>query len=106
MRRGPLLSPQGRNLVWGVAVLTALGFLLFALSGCASGPPIPAPPKEVVVEVIRPCIGSNVPEPGSYADDGIKAVADPVERMKRRSAANEQRKGRLAIVEPAIAGCR
>lgn len=63
--------------------------------------------KEVNVEIVKSCIPADFPEPAAaYADDNMAAVTDPVERITRRAAANQQRRARLAVVEPIVKICR
>lgn len=106
MKRGRLLSDRGWNAV--VTVLFAAGFILLALvlAGCATVVPEPkVVTKEVLVPVSRACVPSSLPPAPAYADDGM-VTNDPVERTLRRGGANQQRKARLAILEPIIAACR
>lgn len=62
--------------------------------------------KDVPVAVAISCVPKDTPAPGAYADDAIAQVQDPVERTKLRGAANQQRKARLAVIEPIVQGCR
>lgn len=81
-----------------------VGACVLLLAGCAGHAP---PIREVMVPIAAPCITKIIPEPPeSYADDGLAQVKDPAERMKRVGAANQQRRSRLAILEPAVKACR
>lgn len=86
-----------------VFYISAAGLLMVA---CATDQ---GPPQTVTVQVpvVRPCVSADVPDaPATYADDGLDQVADPVERIQRRAAANQQRKARLAVIEPVVKSCR
>lgn len=79
---------------------------MLVLAGCATTPQA-APPKEVLIPVVKPCITNAVPPaPAGYADDDLAATPDPVERLKKVGAANQQRRARLSVLEPAVAACR
>jgi hypothetical protein len=80
-----------------------------ALAGCSTVPAkstSPAIPKVERFLVPVPCVTSETPEPGQYADDHVADMTDPVTRMTARAAANQQRKARLALLEPVIKACR
>lgn len=62
--------------------------------------------KEVPILAPVSCVPKDTPQPGAYADANMASITDPVERMKARAGANQQRKARLAVVEPILAGCR
>lgn len=105
MRRRVARANAGAMVMWTAFLLVLLG----ALVGCATPPP-PEPrvvTKEVQVPVVKACVPTDTPAPPAhYADEGLQAVADPVERLQRIGAANQQRKQRLAITEPVLAACR
>lgn len=62
---------------------------------------------EVKVPVREACVPADLPpKPSSYADDALNAGTPPDERYKAIAVANQQRKARLARVEPVISGCR
>jgi hypothetical protein len=83
-----------------------------ALAGCESTgraaleKPMP-PIHEVEIPIAAACVPKDTPpKPTAYADDGMAQMSDPVERTKARAAANQQRRARLAVLEPIIEGCR
>jgi hypothetical protein len=63
---------------------------------------------EVKVPVRVACTPKDFPEaPAAYADDALSTALDAAaERYRQIAAANEQRKARLALAEPVVAGCR
>lgn len=78
--------------------------LALAVAGCAQAP---KPPREVLVPVLKSCVPPELePPPLRYADHDLATTADPAERMRKVGAANLERKGRLAVVEPVLAACR
>jgi hypothetical protein len=81
--------------------------VFFALAACATAPEPKVRTVEVRVPVRVACVTAEVPHPPtSYADDKAKAAPDAAERYRLIATANEQRKARLAIAEPVLAGCR
>lgn len=79
--------------------LLMLGVL--ALGACAHDTPPP-------VYITRSCVPDDVPGPPEYADDdeAVDAAPGAPQRLQLRLTANEQRKARLAVVEPVVRGCR
>jgi hypothetical protein len=63
---------------------------------------------EVKVPVRVACTPKGLPEaPAAYADDALPIAQDAApERYRQIAAANEQRRARLALLEPVVAGCR
>jgi hypothetical protein len=63
---------------------------------------------EVKVPIRVACTPKDFPEaPRAYADDALPTAPDAAaERYRQIAAANEQRKARLALAEPVVAGCR
>lgn len=92
-------------LLWGLLIILAL-----PLVGCATpGPKLDTSiaPKEVRVEVSKACVPADVaPPPAGYPDDALTAASQPEDRYLAVAAANQLRKGRLAAIEPVLAGCR
>lgn len=78
------------------------------LAACAStGKEAPVRTVEVKVPVRVACVPSDLaPKPAGYADDGLTRATPPDERYRATAQANEERKARLARVEPVIASCR
>ena len=92
-------------------VVYGITFILLAayLSGCeTAGRRDPETRTvEVLVPVSKPCVDPATPQPpDSYSDDGVDQLGDPVERVRRRAAGLQERKARLAILEPVVAACR
>jgi hypothetical protein len=61
---------------------------------------------EVIVPITRACVPADVPRASAYADDALTDRTPPDERYKAIAIANEQRRARLARLEPIIASCR
>lgn len=87
-----------------------LSALALALAGCTR-PDRPEPKVRVVatsVEIRRPCV-DQAQDPGppiAYADAHLRAAPDAAERYRLTAAANQQRKARLALLEPVLEACR
>lgn len=101
-----------RRFLAGLARPLALLLGLAVLCACSS---VPKPEPQVrTIEVKVPVREACAPgrdqlpnPPAGYADAGLSAdVGDAAERYRRIATANEQRKARLALVEPVIAACR
>lgn len=85
--------------------LTITAFALVA-SACATTREPPVRIVETKVEVAKPCVPPDVPPPlARYADENA-AELTPEDRYLAVAQANQERKARLARVEPIIAGCR
>jgi hypothetical protein len=86
----------------------ALALLALALTACQT----PTEPKvqirEVQVPIRQACVPTETPQPpASYPDDTQpKGPEHLAERLRNIAAANELRRGRLAILEPVIKACR
>lgn len=82
--------------------------LALALAGCATDQgPAAKVPEKVLVPVRQPCIPADVPPPpAQYADHDLGATPDPAERLRKIGQANQERKARLTVLEPAVAACR
>lgn len=63
---------------------------------------------EVKIPVHVACTPKDFPEaPHAYSDDILPTAADAAaERYRQIAAANEERRARLALVEPVVVGCR
>lgn len=78
-------------------LLTLIGLWAIGLpvAGCAHAPPAAG------------CMAHVPPAPAAYPDDSLPAgPAAIVTRYQLRTAANEARKARLAILEPVVNACR
>ena len=79
--------------------------LALVLAGCETVPKEPrVVTRDVLVPVVRSCVPKDIPEPGAYADD--VPGKDAAERFQKAAGANQQRKARLAILEPILKVCR
>lgn len=94
----------------GILITPAIMTLALYLAACATAP---AEPKVRVVEAKVAVAASCVPKdkdpgpPKPYADASLPTGAEAVaQRFKFIAAANEQRKARLAVLEPVLAACR
>lgn len=92
-----------------LAMIIAVVVICVALSGCA--PRTPHEPRLTPVVAKVPiavsCVPSTIGPPPAYADAALPAgSAALVDRYRLRGVASEQRKARLAVVEPIIAACR
>lgn len=77
-----------------------------SLAACATTREPPIRIVETKVEVAKPCVPPDVPPPPArYADENA-AELTPEDRYLAVAQANQERKARLARVEPIIAGCR
>lgn len=79
---------------------------LFFTCACATPSEPKIVPKEVKVEVTRACVPVDVPAPPTAYADADQSTLSPEERYLAIARANQQRRARLAVVEPVIAGCR
>lgn len=92
-------------------ILTRIVAMLVLVGGCET----PGRPQKVLeartveIPIVRPCTGT-VPKGKTeqeYADFNLPLdPASAAERYRRISKANEQRRERLAVVEPAVEACR
>ena len=100
------ISESVENAIGIAGVVAVLIIIGLALSGCATtGAPEPkVTVKEVQVPVLRSCVPKDLPEPGTYADD--VPGKDAAERFQKAAGANQQRKARLALIEPVLSLCR
>lgn len=100
------ISESVENAIGIAGVVAILIIVGLAMSGCATtaAPEPKVVTKEVLVPVVRSCVPKDVPEPGSYADD--VPGKDPAERFQKAAGANQQRKARLALIEPILSMCR
>ena len=100
------ISESVENAIGIAGVVALLIIIGLAMSGCATtGAPEPkVVVKEVQVPVLRSCVPKDLPEPGAYADD--VPGKDAAERFQKAAGANQQRKARLALIEPVLAACR
>ena len=81
--------------------------LALYLGGCATAPEPRIITKEVLVPVVKACVPADLaPKPASYADDGLNSATAPDERYLATARANQERKARLARVEPVLESCR
>lgn len=83
---------------WGVVPL-------LLLASCGS---VREPVRMVEVPVRAACVPADFPPaPRLYADDNLPTTPEAApERYRQIAAANEQRRARLAVVEPVVAACR
>lgn len=102
------ISESVENAIGIAGVVALLIIILLAASGCAT--PVAREPKVVVKEVqvqvpvLRSCVPKDLPGPGAYADD--VPGKDAAERFQKAAGANQQRKARLALIEPVLSLCR
>lgn len=94
--------------LWLYALMALTALLVLAIGGCATPPEPKVRTVEVLVPIRAACVPPEVPPPpASYADDVLPTdPAAAAERYRLTAAASQQRKARLAILEPVIAGCR
>lgn len=84
-----------------------VGAALVALAACGTTREPQIRTVEVKVPILQACVPADLPpKPAAYADDRLAATTPPDERYKAVATANQQRKARLARIEPVIAGCR
>lgn len=83
---------------------------MFTLAACGS---VPAEPKVKIVESHIAVATSCIPRdkdpgpPKPYADANLPTAREAIaQRFQFIAAANEERKGRLAVLEPILAACR
>jgi hypothetical protein len=90
------------------AIALTLFFLaLLLLSGCATPPEPKIQTVQVKVPVVRPCVPADTPKPPAhYADDAITDATPPDQFVILTAKANQERRKRLADVEPIISACR
>jgi len=95
------------NALPAAALLWMLFFAAIGVIGCSSAPKPTIEIQRVEVPVMKPCVPKVVKDgkPARYPDEGVEADPDPASRYQRIAAANELRKGRLAVVEPVISTC-
>ncbi|MFN3585206.1 hypothetical protein [Phenylobacterium sp.] len=87
------------------ALLLAPALLLAACATNRAEPEIRT--VEVQVPVAKACVPADLPaKPSAYADDALDGTTPPDERYRLTATANQQRKARLARIEPVIAACR
>lgn len=77
------------------------------LAACASVPEERIRIVETKVPVPRACVPLSLEaKPAAYADADLSNGTPPDERYRLTAQANQERKSRLAKIEPVIAGCR
>lgn len=86
--------------------LIAVAVVLPLLCGCATKAEPQIRTVEVKVPVTRPCVAPDVPPPPRYADGDLNSATPPDQRYLKTATANQERKARLARIEPVIAACR
>lgn len=76
-------------------------------SACATAPEPKVRTVEVRIPIREACVPADLPaKPETYADERLDAGTPPETRYLAVATANQQRRARLARIEPVIAGCR
>lgn len=85
-----------------------LAAAVLLLAGCETAPKRDARIETRMVEVpIREsCIPATLPAAPPYSDDDLKSEPDPAKRLLKVGAANQERRARLAALEPVVEACR
>ena len=84
---------------WAIPALLLVG-------ACATAPAPKIITREVKIPVSSACVPHDLPaKPAHYADEAITDATSDDQFVILTAKANQERKKRLAEVEPVIAGC-